>query len=77
MKLIIEPADNGIILTSKSIEESIPDRVFVFEDNEINKKHIAHLLWQVIEELGEVGSKHDEERVRIIRVNREGEEIVN
>lgn len=74
---IIEPASNGYLLTMKSFDPAQPDEVLVFEDREDDKKHIVYLLYSLLEALGEVGSKHDEERVRVIRVNREGKEIVD
>lgn len=74
---IITHAINGYILTVKSADPTIPDDNEVFEEQGEDKKHIVHMLYRLLEAVGELGFKHDEERVRIIRVNQEGEEIVD
>ena len=76
-KCIIEHAMNGYILTVKSADLTFPDDTEVFEEEGENKTHIVHMLYRFLEAVGELGSKHDEERIRIIRVNQEGEEIVD
>lgn len=76
-KYIIEHAMNGYILTVKSADPTVPDDTEVFEEQGDSKLHIVHMLYRLLEAVGEQGSKHDEERVRIIRVNQEGEEIDN
>lgn len=74
---IITHAINGYILTVKSADSTMPDDTEVFEEQGEDKKHIVHLLYSLLESLGEVGSKHDAERVRVIRVNQKGKEIVD
>lgn len=73
MKVEIESVSNGFILKSgmTAVEEQ-----YVYSDNGHDKKYIVEMLYQVLEAFGEVGSKHDPERVRIIRVNQDGKEIV-
>lgn len=74
---IITHAINGYILTVKSADTTVPDDTEVFEEQGENKLHIVHMLYRLLEAVGEQGYKHDQERVRIIRVNQEGEEIVD
>jgi hypothetical protein len=68
---------NGYILTVKSADPPFPDDTEVFEEQGESKKHIVHMLYRLLEAVGELGSKHDDERIRVIRVNQEGTEIVD
>ncbi len=61
MTVKIEKVNNGFILTSD-------EGVVVIEENENKDKDceaIQRLLYAVLEAFGELGSKHDPERIRI------------
>lgn len=73
MKVEIESLSNGYIV--KWGLDSVEDQA-VFEDTGKNKAHIVKMLYRVIEIFGEVGTKHDKDRVRIVRVNQDGKEVV-
>ena len=66
-KLAIERVDNGYLLTAPEEE-----REWVIEDGNdtagvINLTSGENLLWQVMDFFAFGGSKHDEERIRIVR----------
>ena len=66
--MLIYKADNGYILQGSDGKQ-------VFEDNYTEKAHcecVQRLLYAVLEELGEYGSKHDAYRVRVY-VEQDGE----
>ena len=65
-KLIIERTDNGYILIIPENEEE-PERKLVIEDAQDLLKAHENLLWEVMEYFAFGGSKHDKERIRIIR----------
>lgn len=70
MKITIESVVNGWVLETEEGKE-------VFQEDESKEKDLValqHLLYSVLEALGEYGSKHDQERLRIEIVSqREGE----
>ena len=66
MSLRIERVDNGYQLIDDDDEEHTRKQV-IQEDEEDELCAIEELLWQIIEWAGMVGSKHDKERIRIIR----------
>ena len=80
MKLIIENADNGYILTyyDPEIKET---RHIAVEDLDkgvgcISSARLTQkLLWEIIEFFGIYGSKHDEEQIRIVLEDKNGKEI--
>lgn len=71
-RLSIEPATNGYIMTVHHKE--CDNDVIVVEDRG-GKKHMVQLLYSLLESLGELGSKHDSERVRVIIVDSDDKEI--
>ncbi|MFA6971422.1 MAG: hypothetical protein WC208_08485 [Gallionella sp.] len=71
MKIEIESVDNGYIVKTEG--QKI---VIELDDNkEKDCKATRSLLYTVLDMLGEAGSKHDAERVRIIIVNSEEKEV--
>lgn len=66
-KLIIEKTTNGYILTEPKDEET-DERKIIIEDNDKDELESAEkLLWKVLNYFDFYGSKHDSERIRIIR----------
>lgn len=64
MKLTIETAENGILVTSPK-EDLLYDTVHtVFEDRN-NLEHYRDMCYHILECVGYIGSKHDEERLFI------------
>lgn len=75
-KIVIEPASNGYIITTHHKDSELwnySDTVVV-EDHG-TKHHIVQMLYSLLESLGELGSKHDSERVRVIVVDKDGKEV--
>jgi hypothetical protein len=68
--LNITKVDNGYIA-----EDLSDHKITVFEESERDElKDIEALLWFVLEFFGKYGSKHDPERIRIIRQRKDSEE---
>lgn len=70
MKIIIETVQNGVVIrTTESGGEPHEELSYAFDtdsnfgDEDRDKQ--AHALWQVLELLGWVGSKHDAKRIYI------------
>lgn len=66
MKILIENAENGVIVTA--IDGDFDGtKVFETEDYSGNENFDARtaLLWHLVDRLGWYGSKHDEKRIRI------------
>ncbi len=80
MKLTIETADNGYVLTyyDSEIKET---RHIAVEDLEKGVDCISgarltqKLLYEVMEYFGIFGSKHDEEQIRVVLEDKNGKEI--
>lgn len=69
MKLTIETCDNGF-LVKRECDESESTVITVFEDRD-NLEHYQQMCYHILECLGYVGSKHDEERLWVeIRKNK-------
>lgn len=68
----VEPANNGYIVTTHHSDGE--DDVIVVEDRG-GKQHMVQLLYTLLESLGELGSKQDSERIRVIIVDSDGKEI--
>ena len=69
-EILIKRVDNGYKLSWKEeIEENIYlEREYVIQDDDKDElKSGEELLWQVIEFFALYGSKHDTERIRIVR----------
>ena len=66
-KLIIERTENGYILTTPENGEEPEKKIVIQQDEEDELKAHELLLWEVLEYFGVYGSKHDPERLRIIR----------
>ena len=87
MKLIIETANNGYILsyqetleTEEENNEKEETKYIVVEDKDGNNSTVEtrttqSLLWAVMEYFNLFGSKHDTERVSVIRRDINGKEI--
>lgn len=76
IKATIERVENGYIVSYEDERaEGTPCTVSeVIEDSESDPlKSGEGLLWWVAEFFGVGGSKHDEERIRIVRITRDGE----
>ena len=66
-KLVISKEDNGYILKGRFGDTDIESKV-VIEDKDNNELDSGEtLLWQVIEYFNIGGSRHDKERLRIVR----------
>jgi hypothetical protein len=62
-KLIIETAINGYIVRDLN-DGSMPEEIEVISsDNQVTSAR--DLLWVINERIGVIGSRHDEERIRI------------
>lgn len=58
--ITIKHASNGYIV-------SMDEDTFVFEERDENiKRHLQEMLYMILDLLGELGSKYDEERIRIV-----------
>lgn len=70
-KLTIERVDNGYILTGR-FGEGLVTSVLTITDRESDplESH-EQLLWEVMDYFAFRGSKHDEERIRIVRQKKE------
>ena len=69
-KLIINKVENGYILSYEdelNDETKIVRKIVIQEDESDELKAHEEMLWQVIEYFGFYGSKHDKERIRVIR----------
>ena len=71
MELKINTVSNGLILEIGS-DQTQSKTIVVFEKKEeygtgeeCAKAYLVHILYEILEQLGEYGSKHDEHRVRI------------
>jgi len=76
--LNIIKADNGYILESFEENEdgSKTKKQVVIQESETDElKAHQQLLWEIMEFFNFQGSKHDSERIRIIRENQNGQEI--
>lgn len=73
--LKIDYADNGYILTYG--EYHAPKHIVVEEDANSEPRTMQRLLFAIIDYFGASGSKHDDERIKVIVVNRDGEEVEN
>lgn len=80
MDLTIKQADNGFVLSYYDPEikekrniaiEDVDKDVDCITEARLTQK----LLWEVMEHFGIFTSKHDEEQLKIIIVNKEGEEV--
>jgi hypothetical protein len=60
--LHIVRAQNGYILTDQDGRDSV-----IEEDEQDELKAHEHLLWQIMEYFAFEGSRHDKERIRVIR----------
>lgn len=65
-KLIVKKVSNGYILYGSNNEVIVCE-----EDNVDELKHHERMLWEVIEYFGFAGSKHDKERLRVVREQNE------
>lgn len=65
--LIITMTDNGYLVEGISPDYGTPISFVREEDEEDELKHHEKLLWDVIEYFGFGGSKHDKERLQIVR----------
>jgi hypothetical protein len=85
MKLTIETADNGYVLSYPGDDPDLSSfkeiQYIAVEDTDFNKDVISDarltqkLLWEIMEHFQLFGSKHDEERCNVILRNKEGKEI--
>jgi hypothetical protein len=74
MKLQIELADNGYVLSYW--DDELKDlRYIVVDDDSSDARITQKLLWEIIEYFNLSGSKHDEERCRVVIKNQKGKEI--
>ncbi len=68
MSLRIERVDNGYQLIDNEYDEGEFTRRWVIqEDDEDDLRAAETLLWEILEWAGAGGSKHDKERLRIVR----------
>jgi hypothetical protein len=76
MKLTIEQADNGYVLSyyDSDIKEK---RYITIEEEATEARTTQKLLYSLIEYFCIMGSKHDTERVYVVLKNPDGEEIDN
>lgn len=69
MRVIIDTAYNGLIVTVPADEPGTSDMVEVYSEvtsiTECPKEHIIYALYSVLEAIGEYGSKHDPHRIQI------------
>lgn len=63
-RLTIEKADNGFILTGEGADNNGP---FVIQEQDDELCQWEELVYQVWEFFGHYGSKHDKERLRVVR----------
>ena len=68
----IERVANGFI-----ISDAADQKVVIEEDDKKEKdcQAIRTMLYEVLDGLGEYGSKHDAERIRISIINQDDEEV--
>lgn len=71
MVVRIESVDNGYVVSSDDTKVVIEQA----QNSDKDCQAIRTMLYEVLEQLGETGSKHDVERVRVIVVNQDGEEV--
>ena len=75
--LNITKAENGYVLRWSDEDEYGAEVIHteVVEDDERDQlKSGVELLYRIMEYFGFLGSKHDEERIRVVRVGRDGKE---
>ena len=64
MRLSIRRVSNGYIVTT--INQDIKSEYAVFEEtNEDSVENLKNMLWHIVEEFGESGSRYDEKRIHI------------
>lgn len=63
-KLVIEKADNGYALFDGEENKLL---AVIEDDYKDELKSAEELLWEVLNYFGVFGSKHDPERIRIVR----------
>jgi hypothetical protein len=76
-KVTIERGDNGYLMGfEEEWEDGTPRKIFeVIQDDEVDElKSGEELLWWIMDYFGFGGSKHDAERLRIVRVKRDDPE---
>lgn len=67
----IEKTQTGYILDTPEPTDELGKRWVREEDEEDKLKAIEAVLWDVLNYFGHYGSKHDAERIRIVREKRE------
>ena len=65
--LKITKVDNGYLLQGQGDPEDNPLIMVIEEQDEDELYHHEHLLWEIMEYFNFQGSKHDPERIRIVR----------
>ena len=76
MKLTIESADNGYVLSYvDDAAPSCPMNYIVVEEEKTDVRTMQKLLWSVIDYFGVSGSKHDDERIHVVLKNPDMEEV--
>jgi hypothetical protein len=68
----IERADNGYLISFLDEYNSKIFHVIEEDDNDVLKEH-EELHWWIMDYFGHLGSKHDKERLRIVREKRKDE----
>lgn len=74
-KLTITREQNGYTLAGNSDADGLPFKMVIQDDEKDELKSHEELLWNVTEYFNFGGSKHSEERLRIIRLTKEGKII--
>jgi len=79
-KLEIIKVDNGylIVIPEENEEGKIVERKIVVEEDEEDELSVHEkMLYEIIEHFGFFGSKHDKERIRIVRETCVGDLLFN
>lgn len=67
MKIVIVPASNGYTMSIHCEGEPIERRVYSQKDDDFgateNREHVQQMLYEIINTLGETGSRYDKARL--------------
>ena len=69
--ITIEKTNTGYILNVPESTDDLGKKWVREEDGNDDLKAIEAVLWDILEYFGHYGSKHDSERIRIVREKRE------
>ncbi len=76
MTVTIEVADNGYVVSTTASGERTNYVVIEEADEPLGAVRAAQsLLWEVLEQVGMFGSKHDAARVRVVLQTPDGEDV--